>query len=344
MRWLSECLKTHSKCAPWASTPKQRNPSRLLDIESSVDIIKLCCPDPGPVLEYATLSHRWEADNLLRLLTTNIELFMEGIPMDILSDTFRDAVCACRQLNVRYLWIDSLCILQDSKCDWTEESSRMGEVYRNCHFCLAAIAASDGDKALYTKRDPLIVKPLFRRTTETWYDGDTAFEADLYRIHLGSVDTKEIDDSNLQTRGWVFQERALAPRTLYIGASELFWGCHGTFASEKWPRGMPTRKGLDIRLRNAVLMANENLGSKVWAEMLRIYTSTKLTEEEDRLVAFSGIAKLFEDQSSGHYLAGLWSKHLHHELLWSCNDDDKQVTRSEAYVAPTWSWACLQSG
>ena len=107
---------------------------------------------------------------------------------------------------------------------------------------------------------------------------------------------------------------------------------------------MPTRKGLDNRLRNAVLAASGKFDSKIWAELLRLYTSTKLTVEGDRLVAFSGIARLFEDESSGQYLAGLWSKQLHRELLWSCNNDDRQVAPSGIYVAPTWSWACLQSG
>ncbi|KAH7356430.1 hypothetical protein BKA65DRAFT_392507 [Rhexocercosporidium sp. MPI-PUGE-AT-0058] len=128
--WLSRCLNTHSDCVTGASSAAKRNPSRLLDISTSSQDVRLCRPDPTPFLKYGALSHRWEADDQLRLLSTTIDSFLDSIPMSLLSGTFQEAIAARRELNIRYIWIDSLCILQDSKDGLAQESSRMGEVYQ----------------------------------------------------------------------------------------------------------------------------------------------------------------------------------------------------------------------
>jgi hypothetical protein len=111
-------------------------------------------------LAYVTLSHRWESSGVqLKLKSCNIDMLMQSIPLRNLSSTFLDAIRVTRALGVRYLWIDSLCILQDNKTDWEAESSDMGKVYQHCLLNIAATGDSDNGGGLFQKRDSSFVAP-----------------------------------------------------------------------------------------------------------------------------------------------------------------------------------------
>src|SRR5450432_78162 len=75
---------------------------------------------------YITLSHRWGGAGMIRLISDTFDEFRTNIPLSMLPQTFKDAITVTKHLDVRYLWIDSLCILQDSKDDLRRESARMG--------------------------------------------------------------------------------------------------------------------------------------------------------------------------------------------------------------------------
>ena len=85
---------------------------------------------------------------------------MNHIDPNTLSKTFRDAIKVTRHLGIRYIWIDSICIIQDSREDWEAESTMMGQVYRHCECCIAATAASDGTFGCFVNRDTRVLKPL----------------------------------------------------------------------------------------------------------------------------------------------------------------------------------------
>jgi hypothetical protein len=108
---------------------------------------------------YITLSHRWSPTTVVRLSEGNKESYYNKIPMDELSKTFTDAIHMTQALGIRYLWIDSLCIIQDSKEDWESQSILMCDVYMNSHINLAAVAVSKGTDGLDHYRDPLQVVP-----------------------------------------------------------------------------------------------------------------------------------------------------------------------------------------
>ncbi|KAH9210485.1 hypothetical protein DL95DRAFT_258640, partial [Leptodontidium sp. 2 PMI_412] len=123
------------------------------------------------------------------------------IPDSTLSQTFRDAIDITRYLGLRYLWIDSLCIVQDDAEDWATESSLMSDVYSGSHINLAASGAKDGSVGSY------IIHP-----------------SDL---------VSSLVDAPLSSRAWLMQERFLPLRTIYFTRKEIFWECCERFACQK---------------------------------------------------------------------------------------------------------------
>jgi hypothetical protein len=127
--------------------------------------VRLFQPESGlDPINYLTLSHRWGTQILFTLTTLNIREMGRQIPLRHLSITFRGAIEITRRLGIRCLWIDSLCIIQDSPQDWRSESARMGDVYKFAYCNLSATRASGGSyDGLYVHRDRLTVKPLYFR-------------------------------------------------------------------------------------------------------------------------------------------------------------------------------------
>ncbi|KAF2811222.1 heterokaryon incompatibility, partial [Mytilinidion resinicola] len=101
---------------------------------------------------YVALSHYWGNTHTFITTSTNLAKTYEGIPWLELPKTFQDAVIINRRLGIRYLWIDSLCILQDSESDWHFESARMGEIYTNSYITSAASLAPNGGTGIFHSR------------------------------------------------------------------------------------------------------------------------------------------------------------------------------------------------
>ncbi|KAK0724578.1 heterokaryon incompatibility protein-domain-containing protein, partial [Lasiosphaeris hirsuta] len=148
--WLGRCLARHALCSV-STLPDPKLPTRVLDVgirgnpEEGIRLVdgKNC---RGP---YVALSHVWGRSRVITTQISNIEQRHTGISLESLSKTFRDAVHAARQLLVPYLWIDSLCIIQDSGVDWSAEAAKMGEYYANAMFTISAVSASSGHCGIF---------------------------------------------------------------------------------------------------------------------------------------------------------------------------------------------------
>jgi hypothetical protein len=129
----------------------QPPPTRLISVKG--DEIKLCeTGDWNHCPKYATLSHVWGLTEFEKLNSANVKMFKESVPPGALSKTFRDAIEVIRFLEIQYIWIDSLCIIQDQLDDWEIEASRMASVYGNSIINIAASAAQDGNFGLFNDR------------------------------------------------------------------------------------------------------------------------------------------------------------------------------------------------
>src|SRR5579862_1068655 len=144
--WFGWCKMTHDKCT---DPGNEKLPTRLVyvgkqfPLEPQLQLSAELTESEKPV-EYLALSHCWGTAKFLTLETSNIDEFRLGIPWERLSRTFQDAIITTARLGFSYIWIDSLCIIQDSKEDWERESLAMTDVYRNAQCTIAAARARDG--------------------------------------------------------------------------------------------------------------------------------------------------------------------------------------------------------
>ncbi|OTA90533.1 hypothetical protein M434DRAFT_390302, partial [Hypoxylon sp. CO27-5] len=195
IRWvksrLDHCFKHHA-CSNGLN---KLLPARILSFKRSHEgeiSIKLV-EKPNESGRYAVLSHCWGSQLSFTTMTNNLSDMMQGIPWTELPRTFQDAIRYCLELGIFYLWIDALCILQDDKNDWQIESAKMADIYQNSYISLAATSSDSTTTGCFPKHAP--------------------------------PTNLSIRNNPLLSRGWVFQERVLAPRILHFCNQELVWEC-----------------------------------------------------------------------------------------------------------------------
>ncbi|KAF2096285.1 HET-domain-containing protein [Rhizodiscina lignyota] len=350
----------HSGCASSRSFPL---PTRVLRVGDDHNHPYLY-ESQGESIKYIALSHCWGGVSPLITTKATLDQRKQAIPYFSLPKTFQDAVCITRKLGVEYLWIDSLCIIQDSPEDWARESARMGSLYSNSWITIAADAAEDSNTGFLRpqQRVTKVVEIPCESSdgAETYvYVREKGSYANRARADLIDPDTGYVLDnaeithrrkqrhrSRLSTRAWVFQERLLAPRTVHYSLEETAYECR----SGRWcectisERVVPQLPG---RRRNRLF--KDMLRDK-WNWIVLEYTRLNLTYGTDRLPALSGIASYHQERiaASGEndeYLAGLWRKDLAMGLLWRVYTDDDisspTSSRLSKYCAPSWSWASV---
>ena len=211
MFWLQKCVQRHTTCdRPASISSEDVRPSRLIDVGAAEEgRLKLCLQADFPAkLQYATLSHCWGVvQDKVNLTQTNLGAWQTIIPNEALLPTFKDAIKVTRSLGMQYLWIDSLCIIQDSKRDWLSESTRMSNVYEYAH-CNIAATASEGDAlGIFKTRDPAIDLPVPLNLADVTDGENNSCLRGVYNIHLNRSWLYEMElDAPLAKRAWVVQE------------------------------------------------------------------------------------------------------------------------------------------
>lgn len=359
--WLSNCLANHSECN-FSVGDRIWFPTRLIDIGSfefgagSEPLLRLhILRDDGPPEgSYLTLSHCWGTADFMTLTRSNLESLKIGFSVEDLPKTFRDAIYIAKKLGIKYLWIDSLCIQQDSIEDWENEAAMMGEIYENALCNIAATGSSTSDEGCLRSRDNCLVEPC--TVTSNW----EGLQPKIYSIVDHYFWRANMTSAPLNRRAWVVQERLLARRVLHFGRTQLLWECHELDACETFPRGIPSDladiytlfKNMDPadngrRLRSAygsdpdpVLDAHQ-----LWYRIVKTYMECDLTKSEDKLIALSGLAKKMQVILKDEYFAGLLGTLLPSQLLWNvsrCQQaDGRPSCRPFPYRAPSWSWASV---
>ncbi|KAF9770102.1 hypothetical protein IL306_012393 [Fusarium sp. DS 682] len=301
---------------------------------------------------YAALSHRWGASQPLMLLEPLKETFFRNIPFETIPPTFQDAIKLANALDIEYIWIDSLCIIQDSKDDWQTEAAHMASVYSLAYVTISATAAQDSAAGLKEKY-PIIKHPC--EITPSW----TGFEGQIPPAPVRIVDLSAFCDEVLSQplfrRGWVFQEWILSPRTIHVARDQLWWTStsnmtSGLFAANETCEGFEfdTNQENIHTVAPGILYSMENQSEAslqtTWNSLLQEYMSRSLTFESDRLLAFAGIAEFYKSQAKippNSYLAGIWRHVLLQDLLWTISEGRK-VSPPQNYRAPSWSWASVE--
>ncbi|OCL02297.1 HET-domain-containing protein, partial [Glonium stellatum] len=355
---IEDCIRAHPTC------PKQGNPewfpTRVIDVGDSSKAPRLLVERNAHLGEaYVSLSHCWGAAKITTLTTALLKSFQDCLPLHILPATFQEAILITRRLGYKYLWIDSLCICQDSAEDWRSESIVMGEVYRNAVVSIAATASSNSYGGCFRDRNLSGILPCEVQAT---VDPKTGPET-VY-IHLSRDVWKTVDKSVLNSRAWVLQERILAPRVLHYGPNQLFWECRKQQSCEAFPDGLQawnivasqetSLKSIfepampEFRPFAADISAYSSpmeFRYADWDFLVNTYTRCSLTKPEDKLIAINGLAEVWGTMLDDDYMAGLWKKDLLRQLLWHAEllreRDRSRILIGNVPRAPTWSWASI---
>ena len=365
---LEECCKTHD-CAQGAlalpieefeknSTQSSTEyPTRLIEVSpssephlESTDVrlvdIESRCP------RYMTLSHCWGeglADES-KTLCSNLSERKSRISLHSLSPTFRDAVEIARRVGVRYIWIDALCIIQDSLSDWATESTKMGDIYKNSYLTIAASISGNSSGGCFNQssvflgpipQDP----PNALVQTEVSIGVTDSETSTLIIVYAGNGVKDPLLHSPLTPRGWVFQERVLSPRTVHFTPSQVFWECRKRYRREDFvaPDMYEISHPLAQIVRKEGLPGGQLEIIKHWYSYVIAwaYSPRRFTKIEDRLIALSGIARIYADYLKDEYVAGLWKSHMAYGLTWKpayTHPQDQTPIPIDQRRRPTWSW------
>ncbi|KAH7349168.1 heterokaryon incompatibility protein-domain-containing protein [Pyrenochaeta sp. MPI-SDFR-AT-0127] len=347
--WIRECFEKHENC------PKTMSgvlPSRVLDLtqlSDLMDMVRIKETGPAETAQYVALSYCWGPNGQVKMLKkASLSEFKTAIFVRELPQTLQDAILVTRKLGIRYLWIDALCIIQDSDEDKVQELTQMPNIYRNAIFTISAAIADDCEKGFLHDR-PEIIKiidqsfcvPMIWDVRQP--DGELGTEVWLCPDEYRGYSIKDYDEEIIESRGWTFQEAWLAPRLLIYGTGQVSWRClsctrmHGLKEekSEKFdlhgrsvmPQYQDRERffldpiqALTSSLHRTKLDLPENSLYPLWLEGWLIiashYSRRQVSFRTDKLPALSAIASEYYRLHFDQYLAGLWRRSLPWALLW----------------------------
>ncbi|KAK3334989.1 HET-domain-containing protein [Neurospora tetraspora] len=367
--WLENCRKNHALCQP---VDPAFNPTRLIYIHNASSVQLIETKEEANSQHYVAFSHCWGESETLKLLQNdldkgtkgNIEELRSLIQVQRLPTSYWEAISVSLALGFRHIWIDSLCIIQNSDDDWTKESAMMKDVYASSSLNLCASAAADASEASFRRRALGMIVPL---------DIEPQWTGILHGVYnLGKIGPLPSHLRQIKIK----LERVLSRRHLHMTCNQLWWDCRHICASEMFPAGVPIgedkRNGEheEERVRYYALSTfgphsphhgapSEVDMDKLWDSLVERYSRCNLTYTSDKLPALSGLAQIFSivrgpdfslDKNS--YLAGIWRPHLPYALCWYSyygiggklrNYDGKlRNYRPHPYRAPSWSWASVE--
>jgi hypothetical protein len=343
------------------------HPTRLLFIVNPTDMensrIHLI-ETHGITYSYATLSYCWGRAGDEWLCTKHrVDQYLYDIDRKTLPATIRDCLVIAANLGIRYIWIDALCIIQDSDSDWTTESAKMGGIYYGSLLTIAAAASSHGDGGCFNKasrsrfsKEMHEQKPSNDRRSHYPHSDLVALEnilpdgskSRLYLIagesgsHYFAHDDlfeQEVIDSPLARRAWVFQEQMLSRRILYYARSQLFWECeHCRLSEDNWLQTQASQIYPITTYEEP--MSTFEVMEKWYLGAVETYSARSLSHITDKLVAISAAAKATYLNRHVEYCAGLWKDCIMTGLLWTRRGPGR---KSRRYACPSWSWASQET-
>lgn len=283
---------------------------------------------------YVALSHRWGGVLTLKTNKNTLADRTQGFKLDEMPRTFQDAVHVARALHIDYVWIDSLCIVQDDYNEWLEQSAKMGSIYMNSTFVIAAHSAEQCNEGF-----------LWRCHVPSALRIPPSLGGPNFSVSMPEMATEQLRrrffESEIMRRAWVLQELTLSPRILHFVENHLFWECPHCALPIQTPSLETSAK--IFRKASAVSGAHAS-----WLELVQRYSGYKMTKSGDKLVALAGVVSVLQNAimspEGKEYHCGVFQPDIERSLLWynvaerPGLDIERRMER-----APSWSWASVDA-
>ncbi|KAF2821973.1 HET-domain-containing protein, partial [Ophiobolus disseminans] len=326
----------HERCTP---PPTDFVPSRLIEIPTSAGASTVKIVETrGHYKPWCALSYCWGGPQLIRTTASNFRTGQRFLELSAIPETILDALTTTKALGVSYLWVDSLCIIQDDPDDLTRELASMPKIYKHATLTISAALAQTCNEGFLHPRSPRIV-PLYGPPVRLRCIDEQDAEGTIV-LH-GTRPPQE----HIHTRGWTLQEHLLSPRLLIYSTSSLAWQCRSRKYTDV-PLSAPIHDaGLNEFFSSfakqfyAVEITEED-AIVAWLRIIEVYSGRHLGFPTDILLALSAIAEEFGTRMQWTYVAGLWQEHIQYMLCWECATT-KTCRRPSKYRAPSWSWASI---
>ncbi|KAI0556122.1 heterokaryon incompatibility protein-domain-containing protein [Xylaria curta] len=313
--WYSTCVKSHDNCKLISGT---YIPTRLLDIQSpdcvsKVRLLETQADIPGSPINYVCLSHCWAGSRPACItLKSTLEQNLKEIQWASIPKTFQDVIGMLRRLAFRYLWIDSICIIQDDSDDWTREAAAMCSVYSQAALTIAATNSPNSNHGLHST-----ISPTFQahELSIILADGTNLPVWGRRPIpHFEDSEThnmREVEAPPLLQRGWVLQERLISRRVVHFARNEVVWECLHMSGCQCLATSDERFVNPKVRLGAFLHGPHTEYSTAYPASYLA------LTFAKDRFPALSGAAQLSRQFRGGDkYVAGLWEGEMLLGLTW----------------------------
>jgi hypothetical protein len=339
--WLHHCENSHGKdCKPSLRYPFQ--PTFLIDVVDS------CLVNAPSECRYIALSYVWGTGAVFKHLQENSTSLrspgvLNSLPIPM---TIRDAMTVVHAIKERYLWVDSICIIQNNLQMQQTEISRMGSIYSNALFTIIGASGDNANSGL----------PGVRHGTREQLQRVVKLASGEV---LSGIDFRpgSIDDTIWGKRAWTFQERVLSTRVLIFADTQVFWSCRRSLHSE------------ELALEEALHVQQDPLSSphpgftispslqptepyeyrKLYTALLFSYRQRHLTFQTDLLNAFTGISEVLAAVQDDRYIWGLPESQFSYAISWHflgrCSRNDIHVPifggdgTKEDVPVPSWSWS-----
>ncbi|RFU26341.1 hypothetical protein B7463_g9998, partial [Scytalidium lignicola] len=356
--WLEECRR-HECCS--ISHGDSILPTRVIEISPRGRKHPRLLESGNLRGVYATLSYCWGETLFPTLNRSNYSQFIEELDMLALPLTIRNAISTARDLSIPYLWIDALCIIQDSVEDKTREVALMKDIYASSTLTIVAASAKSVFEGFFHPRV----------YSETFYRIPVRIRSNIFgTMFVNELDAACYDERSepIARRAWTMQEQLLAQRILTFTSHTMMWKCHAGIRnfgdSLYFPHDLDSGYNDDnekysLNLHSLLLSEEEaclhrDKALSCWLRVVTAYSLRTMSLEGDKLNALAGIAShpSFSRALGPSYFAGLWQYGLAKQLAWRTaprhrtlpEDDTFIFYRPAMYRAPSWSWASLEGG
>ena len=361
---LDKLAKSLHDCCPLDSVAPHV-PARLVDLGEDIDSVPrlvlrhtLQETKPSPYIKYAALSYCWgpESEIQAKAKTTRsvVPDRLDAIDLQHLPQSLLDAIDVCKVLSIRYLWIDMLCIVQDDPADFENEATDMARIYQNAYVTICALASESCTQGFLARTLESIevpfqsqINPRIKGRYNMTYRANARCLLDVTGTHAPFQ--LDLESSEWNRRGWIFQEEYMSLRVLLFGKSRIYFRCRHRMYSENMagytrPYGDLLSSHVSdfmetIRTRKSVQILSEQ-----WYGICSLFNKRRFTRFEDKLPALSGMAKYVADGVGDQFLVGLWRNSVILGLLWRITPTKHlrehldTLSLPNPVNAPSWSW------